>query len=516
MVPHAINIVCDLVNDEMEAAKPRWDINKIMDPIAVDITPTWSSVLHAASEPRGSREKGSRNRPTTRNIISTQVHYLRSHNLCRVQIGLRLMALSTGASRNLMGVLQRCALTTSFSSISTTVSTLANFSVEQAAKASHGPHAFAYDNMNIKSSIFVEQRPDAMSKVQSGTFPVIYKLPHARLEDMRLDLRPSVEAATSYFSQTTVNISKILFKYVPELADFGSDPLFQNRPQRQLPPEKKTRFYPVSTSTIEEASIMGNLHVHNKVYVHQLKRDPQELNDYAIPCLNNQLTNSRIRSVQALHAKDFSAWEQRKIFMLAFGTFHLLMNLIWALLNVHRGTISQHGSLAYYFNILEKVCLACEKPDFHTLLTALTQILEGLIFNAWQEECGQTSLPDFAKANPKPKDIILIAQCIIKKYVTPTSDKPKKSKKSNNSDLEDEVEHTSPVDSVYESTILLTHDLLYVIKLTDAIASGDFGRIEDILPDIACIFRGAGLNNYSTKILHLIFNIKEVWTPELA
>ncbi|KAF8150859.1 hypothetical protein B0H34DRAFT_776371, partial [Crassisporium funariophilum] len=47
-------------------------------------------------------------------------------------------------------------------------------------------------------------------------------------------------------------------------------------------------------------------------------------------------------------------------------------------------------------------------------------------------------------------------------------------------------------------------------------ASGDFGRIEDILPDIACIFRGAGLNNYSTEILHLIFNIKEVWTPEFA
>lgn len=79
MVPHAVNIVCDLVNEEMEAARPNlfmttaqttpefiegWDINTIMDPITKDITPTWSSILHAASEPKGSHDKQSRNRPT--------------------------------------------------------------------------------------------------------------------------------------------------------------------------------------------------------------------------------------------------------------------------------------------------------------------------------------------------------------------------------------------------------------------------------------------------------------------
>ncbi|KDR79155.1 hypothetical protein GALMADRAFT_93006 [Galerina marginata CBS 339.88] len=561
MTPHAVDIVCGLVNEEMEAAKPSlymttaqttpefiegWDINTIMDPIAKDITPTWSSVLYAATEPKGSHDEQSRNRPTVSfiNIISSQVHYTRSQNSCRVQIGLGLMASSTGASRNLMNVLQRCGLTTSPSSITTTISALAGFSIQQAAKISREPHAMTYDNMNMSSSIFVEQRPDAMSKVQSGSFTVLYKLPRrARLEHMRLapmmenlkkakplkmsNLRASVEGSASYFSQSTVNISKIFLKSFPQLSDLGSDPLFQNKPRHQLPPGEKTRFYPVCTSTIEEASITGNLHVHDNVYVEQLKRDPKELNDYAIPCLNDQLTNSRIRSAQALRAKDITAWERREVFMLAFGTFHLLMNLIWALLDVHRGTISEHGSLAYYFNILEKVRLASEKPDFHTLLTALTQILEGLILNAWHEECGQPSLSDFAESNPKPEDIILIAQRIIKKYATPSSDIPKsdppknakkskKSKTSTDTDSEDEAEPPSPVDAVYENTILLTRDLLYVIELTDAIASGDFGRIEDILPDIACIFRGAGSNNYSTEILHLIFNIKEVWTPEFA
>ncbi|KAF8265908.1 hypothetical protein EI94DRAFT_1587322, partial [Lactarius quietus] len=63
---------------------------------------------------------------------------------------------------------------------------------------------------------------------------------------------------------------------------------------------------------------------------------------------------------------------------------------------------------------------------------------------------------------------------------------------------------------------LLTRNLLYVIELVDTISTGDFGHIEDILPALACIFRGSGSNNYSTEILHFLFNIKEVWSTSFA
>jgi hypothetical protein len=72
------------------------------------------------------------------------------------------------------------------------------------------------------------------------------------------------------------------------------------------------------------------------------------------------------------------------------------------------------------------------------------------------------------------------------------------------------------IDTVHANTVVLTRDLLYVTELLHAVSSGDFGRIEDILPDLACMFRGAGSNNYSMEILHLLFNIKEVWTTEFA
>ncbi|KAF8233490.1 hypothetical protein L208DRAFT_1266454, partial [Tricholoma matsutake] len=55
-----------------------------------------------------------------------------------------------------------------------------------------------------------------------------------------------------------------------------------------------------------------------------------------------------------------------------------------------------------------------------------------------------------------------------------------------------------------------------VIKLVQAVKAGDIGHVEDILPDLACMFHGVGSNNYSTKILHLLFNLKEVWTPKFV
>lgn len=82
--------------------------------------------------------------------------------------------------------------------------------------------------------------------------------------------------------------------------------------------------------------------------------DLENLNTKAIPCINDQLTNAWIHGAQDQRHKDVSAWEQCELDQLAFGVFHLVMNLIWSILSVHRGTIQQAGSLAYFFSIMEK------------------------------------------------------------------------------------------------------------------------------------------------------------------
>ncbi|KAH9006039.1 hypothetical protein EDB84DRAFT_1246116, partial [Lactarius hengduanensis] len=379
-----------------------------------------------------------------------------------------------GTSRQMIDILHRTGLTVLYNSISSLVLKLVDRSIERAQAASLLPHALAYDNINISSLIYVEQGPNAMSKVQSGTFAVIYELLNARAEDMDMkpliknlrrssplvisDLRMTLEARRSYISQTAVTIVRILTKYVKGFETQQSDPMLQHPPRRPLPPGHKTVFHPLRASTIEEASVDGNLLVHDDVYL--------------------------------IRRKDVSYWETREIFQLGFGSFHLTMNLLWCVLETHRGTLNQMGSLTQFFAVLEKTRLGGEHPDYHTLLAALTQILHGLILNAWRNECDYSSLRDFAKAEPTPGGLLDCARRIAEKYA---------------SDPVSGVESTKPVvDVVHRNVTLLTRDLLIVMELVDAIATGDFGRIEDILPTLACMFRGSGSNNYSMEILHLI------------
>ena len=114
----------------------------------------------------------------------------------------------------------------------------------------------------------------------------------------------------------------------------------------------------------------------------QLGLDTKTLGTNAIPTINDQSTNAHIRGGQALRVNDVNPWSRRDIFQLGFGLFHLCLNLTWALLHIHRGSLHQTGSLTYFFALMEKTQLGADHPDYHTLLAALTQILHGVILNA--------------------------------------------------------------------------------------------------------------------------------------
>ncbi|KAG6835025.1 hypothetical protein H0H93_005508 [Arthromyces matolae] len=566
--PHAVDYVCNLVSHELEAAKPSlmmntdevtpefistWDINSIMEPIAEKITPTWARVLHAATEPSTSKvdkaaTSRSRNRRAGRNIISASVSYLRSFNSCKVQMAMGLVALSTGASRDLINIMHTSCLSISYTSISNMIRTLSARSIESARTlAATEPIGISYDNVNVSTSIFVEQVPGALSKVQSGTFSVLYRLCNARREDMLAapiierfqnskgltiaDLRGSSLARESYQTQSIINIAQVLFKYVNGFENYRDRREFLHPPRRKLPDGHKTEFHPLQASTIEEASIEGNIQNHEDIMINQLCRDLDDLNKFLIPAINDQLTNARNRGAQVLRKKDLTPWSRREVLALGFGTFHLLMNLIWMILNTHRGSSEHIGSLTHLFAAMEKVRLGSEHPDFHTLLQALLQILDGLLLNAWRTECGYPSLNLYAESKPASIDILKTARAILRKYATPKEslERTKKPGQSNSKGLDGEESSddedtpsssTGPMDSsndpVHENVVRLTRDLLMVTELVNAVSVGDFGRVEDMLPDLACMFRGGGSNNYSTEILYFLHNLKEVWTPEFA
>lgn len=70
----------------------------------------------------------------------------------------------------------------------------------------------------------------------------------------------------------------------------------------------KGYYYCLRASIIEEASVQGNILVHDDIYRIQLKLDADDaiINTQAIPTINDQLTNARIRGDQAMRAQDVS------------------------------------------------------------------------------------------------------------------------------------------------------------------------------------------------------------------
>lgn len=317
------------------------------------------------------------------------------------------------------------------------------------------------------------------------------------------EFRPSVDALRAYLRQTTVRIAMVLSKYVKEFAKSPEIAKFKYYPRRPLPLGVKNRFYPLRVCQIEEATIKGNLLLHDDIFLTQLQQLPQRLCRYALPSWNDQLTNARIRGCKAKRWGDSNEWTRREIFQLGLALFHLLMNLIWGILRIHRGSALESASLTYFFVIMDKTRLGGEKPDFHTLHAALIQILDGIILSAWQCECGFSTLQEFAASAPTSSQLEEIASRILLNHLSPKPPSAGPSPQTAN-------------DTVHQNLRMLARDLLYVAELTEAVSSGDFGRVEDILPDLAAIFRAAGSNNYSTEILHFLFNLKKVWTPEFA
>jgi len=208
-----------------------------------------------------------------------------------------------------------------------------------------------------------------------------------------------------------VIILRVLFKYCWHYLAYSSDPTLQPIARHALTANDKTQQFPLRTTTIEDLSVHGNLLVHEDAYLVQLGQETDDLVKYAIPSINDQSTNARIRRAQVLRIYDRDPWSRHDIFQLGFSLFHLCMNLIWALLHVHRGSLHQTGSLMYFFALMEKARLSGNHPDYHTLLAALTQVLEGIILAAWLDKLGD--LADFAKTNPSAQDLLLRAHSIL-------------------------------------------------------------------------------------------------------
>ncbi|KAJ7751581.1 hypothetical protein B0H16DRAFT_1460136 [Mycena metata] len=490
------------VNARTSAYLREWSLEKCVADPADSMAPDVVRVLHTfLSTKRGLEKNTKKNSDTALYTIIGQLVSRRSQDSSNFAGPMSLFWWQSRCTREAMEALHHIGVSKCFDTTQDLIASIADYCIEDASVVTRAPEGSMvnWDNVNMSTSIFVEQRNSAPAKVQSGTYTILYRLLNPNPRAMRLaPLLARAESATdldfNFDVCPTITQIRILHHYHKHFESLSSHPLLQHPPRWPLPANHKTEQFPIRLSTKEENSVPGTLAVHYDIFVTQLKMKYSELNK-AVLSINDQATQSLNRRAMAIRAFDLNPFLRAQIFQLGIGLFHLCLNLIWAVLHVHRGHLSIDGSLSHLFVILEKTRLGSAHPDYHSLLAALMQILDGLLLDAWRLECGFPTLAAFAESEPSPQLLLDLADEIIYKHTTPTR----------------VSQSTTQPDDVRENTRRLIHDLMYVAEVTRAISACNFGRVEDILGNLAMMFRGAGSKNYCTEILYFKHNLNKVW-----
>ncbi|KAJ7448716.1 hypothetical protein FB451DRAFT_1411149 [Mycena latifolia] len=529
--PHALDQVCKRISSQADRMVKAFSAHRSVSELTPQFLRSWSvqetvakpadihapdllKVLRCALTTEKTLKKNKKkSNETACYTILGQIITRRSQYAPDFAGPMSLMWWASGCSREAIEILSNIGLSKSFDTTKTMIGSTANFCIGDARELAHGPdgYLYNYDNVNLSTSIFVEQRSSAPAKVQSGTYTIIYRLrnpnplaldlPSILLRaqnasdlDFNRDLCPSFEQSRSSHHQLCSYVIRVLLRYEKSFHDRQNDAALESPPRRCLPVGYKTDQLPLKICTIDQSSIKGNLAVHVETHIKQLGLTYAQL-DKAVLSINDQATQAHNRGAKAIRAFDVNPFLRCQIFQLGIGLFHLCLNLVWAVLNVHRGHVNHPGTLAHLFVIIEKTRLGGHHPDYHSLLSALMQILDGLLLDAWRIECGHRTLAEYAASKPTASELRATAAKIIYEHGTPTR-----------APLQ-----PTATDTVRENSRRLIHDLLYVSEVTRAISAGDFGRVEDILTSLGMMFRGAGSKNYSTEIMHFTLNMKKVW-----
>ncbi|KAJ7819607.1 hypothetical protein B0H14DRAFT_2520018 [Mycena olivaceomarginata] len=249
MRPHMEDFACEIVAEEMETRRH----NSMLPGIAVftpdfiekwtlhedkDHSPFLTSILTTASQTERAKKYNKLKNPD------------KSSNRCmsfQAQFGLFLW--STGSARQTIDAAFRCRLSVSYDSVLNLGQSLGlGCTMENTLFVATEPHGLGYDNLNISTSIFVEQRgASGPAKVTSGTFGVLYGLRNANFDDMLIapimrrlsastglhfnrDIRPSSEHLGIFHDQLIITVIETLLIYNEGFDDVAKHPSLQHRP----------------------------------------------------------------------------------------------------------------------------------------------------------------------------------------------------------------------------------------------------------------------------------------------
>lgn len=409
--------------------------------------------------------------------------------------------------------------------------------------AKHNMLAYVYDNINMvfKAAEQILGRKDSQ---ENGTCATAFALFSASPADMR-----TADLIHAHFTAPPLSINDIVLSQDESFAlqnrlqhtalrlivRFGGQPFakFRDAVEASTPvtsqkiPLHKTEIYPLPAMDIDESKTTGNAEVMETIF-HEVGLDMQTSSfaDTVKLIFGDQLSIARLRSLMD-NRVGHDAFHQSYLFA-AFGPgfFHHQMTATHAILETHWGSpgagARNPGSLTFHNIVLDrKPIVLSSLPPYRTCRDLIFVSLCARLLHCLELVCGYEDIDEYAAqvtyntlwedvgkvmsqfANPAVVAELREARDDALLMVNPEEPAP------------DGPQSVATGDMVFENAVLFMRDALVLREFTDAIKTGDSGRIITILKILALIYRGTKHTKYAHELLFLIHNLAHVWPKPL-
>ncbi|KAI0349126.1 hypothetical protein OH77DRAFT_1415529, partial [Trametes cingulata] len=296
-------------------------------------------------------------------------------------------------------------------------------------------------------------------------------------------------------------------------------------------PVHKTDIYPLPAMNIDESSTAGNADVLTEIYKNlRLDTSSPEFTKYVKIVCGDQLSVSRIRSLVHNRAGHESLGGSFLWALCMPGLFHYKMAATHGVLEMHFGSQNPRnpGSLAVHNAKLDrKPIILTSLPPFRTTRDLIFVSLYARVLHCMLLVSGKEDLDDYAATVSFP-ELQAHAKAVVARYANAQAVQNLREEREDEQEGKDTQRHeqgepeedssaggeeqkSQAGDMVFENACLFMRDALVLREFTDAIKSGDSGRVVTVLKLWTLGFRGRGRAKYAYKMLHMIHNLTHVW-----
>ena len=285
----------------------------------------------------------------------------------------------------------------------------------------------------------------------------------------------------------------------------------------------KSEIHPLPAMNINEASTIGNAEVIDAV-MEELGVDTSKP-DF---CKNlklvagDQLSIARLRAVLAARAGHEGGSSSLRWAIFIPGLFHCKIAATNGFLQTHFGhpnrDLKDPASLSSHNTLLQrKPILLSSLPPFRTCHDLVFVSLYARVLHCLLKVSGAQSLESFSDSGSLTwTKLCSHAEAVVDAFTDGriVDDLRCSCYEEDETQMEacgkpGKGYHAG--DMVYENAVLFLRDGLILREFSDAVKSGDSGRVLLVLRLWALSFRGSGRVKYAYEVLHLVHNITHVW-----